>query len=107
MGLRFLSTRPRGARLFRASETGLIDPVSIHAPAWGATRVMMRGLRVMARFYPRARVGRDLQGVLTRSQLTQVSIHAPAWGATVQRFRHPGAGRCFYPRARVGRDGFQ
>ena len=35
------------------------SPVSIHAPAWGATR---------RRFYPRA--------------VLRVSIHAPAWGAT-------------------------
>ena len=34
---KFQSTRPRGARLFRAFEISEIDGVSIHAPARGAT----------------------------------------------------------------------
>ena len=44
--------------------------VSIHAPAWGATR-----------FNSRSRVGSDSVVLLFRL-LTHVSIHAPAWGAT-------------------------
>ena len=57
--LLFQSTRPRGARLFM--DTEFVDglPVSIHAPAWGATNI-----------------NRRIDYVL------QVSIHAPAWGAT-------------------------
>jgi len=42
----------RCARDFRA--------VSIHAPAWGATRRASAGSRVCGGFNPRARVGRDL-----------------------------------------------
>ncbi len=33
----FQSTRPRGARRGSARELGQLFPVSIHAPAWGAT----------------------------------------------------------------------
>ena len=59
--LLFQSTRPRGARLFM--DTEFVDglPVSIHAPAWGATNI-----------------NRRIDYVL------QVSIHAPAWGAWIE-----------------------
>ena len=77
----FQSTRPRGARrgLWPGCAHGA--RVSIHAPAWGATR-------------PR----RDVQ------ECHAVSIHAPAWGATCATAGQsiPTAG--FNPRARVGRD---
>ena len=77
--------------------------VSIHAPAWGATCLPAIFFSILARFNPRARVGRDQ---ITRSlalaiicfnprarvgrdlkiQIKKrkwlVSIHAPAWGAT-------------------------
>ncbi len=55
--------------------------VSIHAPAWGATRPS----------------GRE------RDRF-RVSIHAPAWGATLKFFAMIQAPCCFNPRARVGRD---
>ena len=83
----------------------VIMPVSIHAPAWGATRPYSNALAVPS-----------------------VSIHAPAWGATltqkiaaltggkfqsthprgVRRARVRCAGwprACFNPRTRVGCDG--
>ena len=85
----FQSTRPRGARHFPRRPRGNVpqcfnprarverDPrslgahpprvlVSIHAPVWGATRVMERAALVAG-----------------------VSIHAPVWGAT--RCTRPGA----------------
>jgi len=55
----FQSTRPRGARPNRFLSVICSDPVSIHAPAWGATACADE---------------LDALGV--------VSIHAPAWGAT-------------------------
>ena len=58
-----------------------IRVVSIHAPAWGATR-MDGGIR----------------------QDYRVSIHAPAWGATTSQAAAPPSSHCFNPRARVGRD---
>ena len=60
--MQFQSTRPRGARLFSCMFPTPPSWVSIHAPAWGATR-------------RRKDVGR----------CGRVSIHAPAWGATISR----------------------
>ena len=56
--------------------------VSIHAPAWGATRFHMR----------------------ERPCIYTVSIHAPAWGATRKHHRLQFHIRCFNPRTRVGCD---
>ena len=55
----FQSTHPRGVRPARWYCMACQDRVSIHAPAWGATR------------RPRG-----------HHELLYVSIHAPAWGAT-------------------------
>ena len=55
----FQSTRPHGARPRRKADAALRKNVSIHAPAWGATKMKQRVYRVVG-----------------------VSIHAPAWGAT-------------------------
>ena len=78
--------------------------VSIHAPAWGATRCRSPASSNWPSFNPRARMGRDTGAQLngmwpslfqsTRphgarppgrpsgGEDDQVSIHAPAWGAT-------------------------
>ncbi len=122
----FQSTRPRGARLqcTIAVYGGAI--VSIHAPAWGATRCTSRTFPRRRGFNPRARVGRDSvmivhvptdgsfqstrprgarrseRGLIPRSKL--VSIHAPAWGATRTRLSEVPSALSFNPRARVGRD---
>ena len=101
--------------------------VSIHAPAWGATKIQLLLAGKQAGFNPRTRVGCDID-VFTRRKIAgskfqsthprgvrrlpafaadlfpDVSIHAPAWGATrAQIFaaRHPV---CFNPRTRVGCD---
>ena len=102
--------------------------VSIHAPAWGATREQYRDRsRTAAGFNPRTRVGCDPTtmrrydggcGFNPRTRVgcddhapasiawpIQVSIHAPAWGATIAAmsgFFHSGG---FNPRTRVGCDG--
>ena len=81
--------------------------VSIHAPAWGATRARQRQQPADIRFNSRSRVGSDLRrppcrcgsrSFNSRSRVGSdaedslksaawcVSIHAPAWGAT----RRPG-----------------
>ena len=55
--------------------------VSIHAPAWGATGVLdARGAELQG-FNPRSRVGSDHAKVVEATKKV-VSIHAPAWGAT-------------------------
>ena len=56
--------------------------VSIHAPAWGATHLAdTKAVTAAKRFNPRTRVGCDGRRGRTVEQ-TDVSIHAPAWGAT-------------------------
>ena len=55
----FQSTRPHGARPPIIVAPVIVEPVSIHAPAWGATPCHFKS--------PLIKI---------------VSIHAPAWGAT-------------------------
>ena len=83
-GLKFQSTRPRGARPAILDIARPAARVSIHAPARGATRDHHRPRRHR-----------------------RVSIHAPARGATGCEIRMPAPRRGFNPRAREGRDLFR
>jgi len=56
--------------------------VSIHAPAWGATKTRSFYYSFLNCFNPRARVGRDSGHDWVKFVELLVSIHAPAWGAT-------------------------
>ena len=76
----FQSTHPRGVRLFVCLYCATIS-VSIHAPAWGATRESIGQVR-----------------------RRRVSIHAPAWGATSCASQMSWQLSCFNPRTRVGCD---
>ena len=77
----FQSTRPRGARRAANLTDFSNHNVSIHAPAWGATKAADCRRSDPRSFNPRARVGRD--------------------SCRVHRFQR---GARFNPRARVGRD---
>ncbi len=102
----FQSTRPRGAR-HQGRVHGLVHcPVSIHAPAWGATDRPAPRRRRRSSFNPRARVGRDGAAVLRMVPLSMFQSTRPR-GA--RRSGRPSAActRCFNPRARVGRDARQ
>ncbi len=77
----FQSTRPRGARPEPAFGNPSRIPVSIHAPAWGATVLGIGKKRIFRCFNPRARVGRDRLWTSASTILMR-----------------------FNPRARVGRD---
>ena len=57
------------------------NPVSIHAPARGATLSSALESSIRRSFNPRAREGRDLRPALPQNR-SCVSIHAPARGAT-------------------------
>ena len=57
-------------------------PVSIHAPAWGATTCANLLLLSNGDFNPRTRVGCDDFAYIYDFNLS-ISIHAPAWGATL------------------------
>ena len=96
----FQSTPPRGGRLARSRKQAEALPVSIHAPAWGATAPgqevrVDRGVSIHAPAWgrpvpspvirPRVRFQstppRGGDGVLCFLHgHTRVSIHAPAWG---------------------------
>ena len=122
---KFQSTHPRGVRPAREDsrlppsgfnprtrvgcDAGLLSSeqrtlVSIHAPAWGATRARPGHCRCPDGFNPRTRVGCDAARACAVCPRGAVSIHAPAWGATM-----PGASAVclwsrFNPRTRVGCD---
>ena len=55
--------------------------VSIHAPAWGATLAPCAGFFGASSFNSRSRMGSDVTAMSLRASAS-VSIHAPAWGAT-------------------------
>ena len=82
-GIRECYFNPRA----RVGRDGLLDRlalvlgISIHAPAWGATR----------------------HNAFCR-RLVSISIHAPAWGATGAPPPEARRALHFNPRARVGRD---
>jgi len=102
--IQFQSTRPRGARLswppgvIRSSVVSIHAPawgatkssgvwvtpdyVSIHAPAWGATEADgQRRFRYIVSIHAPA-WGATLSEALKKNCFDSVSIHAPAWGAT-------------------------
>ena len=103
----FQSTHPRGVRRQRPCPSFPWPWVSIHAPAWGATRDQAGNPPQGTGFNPRTRVGCDPPNTsrtlcLMRFQSTHprgvrrdpfvivsVSIHAPAWGATYGREAPP------------------
>ena len=104
----------------------LIRRVSIHAPAWGATRIPGGSATINIGFQSTRPRGARRRQACRKGHLARVSIHAPAWGATGRwSVCHGGSGvsihapawgatmhdetsvtciRGFNPRARVGRD---
>ena len=77
--------------------------VSIHAPAWGATRTSPRMVWYSAFQSTPPRGGRHF-GTFQFNIDFCVSIHAPAWGATSGRITRSGRATSFNPRPRVGGD---
>ena len=143
----FQSTRPHGARHRSLRRTWMrrssFNPrartgrdistrkglggalVSIHAPARGATALVIVGIALvmfqstrphgarragppledsMDSFNPRARTGRDTSNPREHNKTGNVSIHAPARGATCSPLAAALARSSFNPRARTGRD---
>ena len=77
----FQFTPPRGGRLEHESRDQPKKPISIHAPAWGATPDVSKfSLGGQFQFTP-PRGGRPL-GAALPNMGGYISIHAPAWGAT-------------------------
>ena len=79
---RFQSTHPRGVRLAGTVAAGFPVSVSIHAPAWGATREFKRIMAEQMDVSIHAPAWGATPGLQHLVHLPLVSIHAPAWGAT-------------------------
>ncbi len=99
----FQSTLPRGERPGYVEDIGECFIVSIHAPAWGATKKGNRDFNFMevsihAPAWGATRI------IETYPDACSVSIHAPAWGATWNPLIIPFSFTCFNPRSRVGSD---
>ena len=84
VGERF-NPRARVGRDTDALHPPLSHRVSIHAPAWGATRCpnLLMTASVFQSTRPR---GARPAGKLRSESVSEVSIHAPAWGATNSMF---------------------
>ncbi len=100
---KFQSTRPRGARLKAQTMQQAERPVSIHAPAWGATSQWRIRSWQALRFNPRARVGRDRNTHPCSASNSRFNPRARVGRDTRERRRMKWQ-RGFNPRARVGRD---
>ena len=121
--MRSFNSRARKGRDFSNCTSLTIAPVSIHAPARGATPCSRQRF-TMDCFNSRARKGRDRCSIIptlvytsfnsrarkgrdrrrdTRKIMAMVSIHAPARGATGQTTTKSAEDR-FNSRARKGRD---
>ena len=98
----FRSTRPHGARPDAGGNRQRSDEVSIHAPAWGATRHGMRLAATQRAVSIHAPAWGATASIAMQCDRASVSIHAPAWGATSVNWPRRGTG--FDPRARMGRD---
>ena len=82
----------------------MIERVSIHAPAWGATRLaQIAAMRTVVSIHAPA-WGATCNNRPPGRRRKVVSIHAPAWGATGSKKALAGVDRGFNPRARMGRD---
>ena len=81
---KFQSTHPRGVRPSDPTKFLQLDPVSIHAPAWGATilELLPFQLFIVSIHAPAWGATNFLTQFVDTSH---VSIHAPAWGATEHR----------------------
>ena len=77
------STHPHGVRRRNRLHQEQSEKASIHAPARGATRILITRQLFITRFNPRTRTGCDtfFDG---KTQLVEASIHAPARGATLE-----------------------
>ena len=102
----FQSTHPSGVRLGLHHATADRVRISIHAPQWGATMLMVRFKRWVTHFNPRTPVGCD-KVVIPGGKSAKISIHAPQWGATPRIIPARSPSSDFNPRTPVGCDCFR
>ena len=80
-----------------------LNVISIHAPAWGATRIAT-ALNVTLRISIHAPAWGATSYNPDLYVIFAISIHAPAWGATLLEFSRRSNHWNFNPRTRVGCD---
>ena len=102
----FQSTRPRGARRDLQYWSCCLIPVSIHAPARGATWSSLPPSRENVKVSIHAPARGATQARASCEMSSKVSIHAPARGATDALAVIVAVIASFNPRAREGRDAF-
>ena len=103
---RFQSTHPRGVRPSYRCRCPVRRPVSIHAPAWGATSWTSSRIPTRSSFNPRTRVGCDLVDILKDTHEIEFQSTHPR-GVRRCKCRCSQSGKlCFNPRTRVGCDCF-
>ena len=100
----FQSTPPHGGRLSTWGLLSAKNHVSIHAPAWGATSLMLYVHSEAAKFQSTPPHGGRRCRCMLIYISKSVSIHAPAWGATSVGIRQSVGIRRFNPRPRMGGD---
>ena len=121
----FQSTHPHGVRRRYAHDRHFGQPVSIHAPTWGATfvRDCANGKDLVSIHAPTwgATLLIDYQYFMYKVSIhaptwgataatscvedtTIVSIHAPTWGATPRTISSEWRLNCFNPRTHMGCD---
>ena len=105
--MEFQSTLPRRERLELAGHKCVGFCVSIHAPAKGATILLLTYQMYRLRFNPRSREGSDGANYVNTTLSYAVSIHAPAKGATVPTALTGNTELRFNPRSREGSDTLQ
>ena len=99
----FQSTHPSGVRRLPANGTKRFGRISIHAPQWGATKLIRALCHRYRYFNPRTPVGCDGRGIGIR-RCCHISIHAPQWGATLASTSMSAMLNDFNPRTPVGCD---
>ena len=81
-GLNFNPRSREGSDFYNENKTEPLYFISIHAPAKGATLVVLKIPVDHINFNPRSREGSDVPLARTITLTLKISIHAPAKGAT-------------------------
>ena len=100
----FQSTHPRGVRLLNSIGLYLGFKISIHAPAWGATRARSLPHTRRAYFNPRTRVGCDPAYSSNPVYATGHFNPRTRVGCDAKRRAYRARAKNFNPRTRVGCD---
>ena len=99
----FQSTHPRGVRPLPPLHATYRIPISIHAPAWGATAWHLPSRSIVCHFNPRTRVGCDHGNISIKEVIFYFNPRTRV-GCDCEQAALAPAGAHFNPRTRVGCD---